>query len=273
VGVVKPLAPHLPVQPRDFRDGLLSSVTAAFLAGEGPLRCREPVGGRREMARVRHVHAVAGGQERRHAQVDADGRPGWLQRLGGHVVARQHHVPVIAFPFGGNGLDASVDGAVLVGADMADAFEVDAGDLGMRNGVPSGSVLLPPFDGIPPAAPLEPRVARLLPGLDALEEALESVVQAAERGPLAVIGPALVPFRVLCSDLLQLGVLAVEGDLVAAHPPRLTPLFKRRVVQLPGVLQAGVQRGLLLPGGPQPELVSAPHVSSSNDRRITAISS
>jgi hypothetical protein len=42
---------------------------------------------------------------------------------------------------------------------------------------------------------------------------------------------------------------------------------------LPGVLQAGVQRGLLLPGGPQPELVSAPHVSSSNDRRITAISS
>jgi hypothetical protein len=37
---------------------------------------------------------------------------------------------------------------------------------------------------------------------------------------------------------------------------------------LPGVLQAGVQRGLLLPGGPQPELVRAPHHMASLRRPI-----
>jgi hypothetical protein len=42
---------------------------------------------------------------------------------------------------------------------------------------------------------------------------------------------------------------------VAADPPRLAPFFKRGVVELAGVFQAGVERGLLVPGGPQQELI------------------
>jgi len=85
---------------------------------------------------------------------------------------------------------------------------------------------------------------------NALEEALERPVQTPDRGPLAVKGPAPVPFRVIGPDLLQLRVLAAERDLVAAHPPCLAPLFKRRVVELAGVLKACAKCGLLSAGWP-----------------------
>jgi len=82
-----------------------------------------------------------------------------------------------AFPLGGDGLDLALHSSVLVDANVTDALEVDPGNLGMRHGVPAGTALLRgPFDGVPPAASLEPRVARLLPGLDATEEALERTV-------------------------------------------------------------------------------------------------
>jgi hypothetical protein len=66
--------------------------------------------------------------------------------------------------------------AVLVDADMADAQEVDAGDRGVRYGIPAGTAILRPFDRVPPAAPFEARVAGLFPGLDAPEESLEREV-------------------------------------------------------------------------------------------------
>jgi len=89
-----------------------------------------------------------------------------------------------------------------------------------------------------------------MPSFDAPEEALERPVQAPDRGPLAIKGPAPVPFRVIGPDLLQLHVLAIERDPLAFHPPCLAPLFKRRVVELAGVLKARAKCGLLSVGWP-----------------------
>jgi hypothetical protein len=175
---------------------------------------------------------------------------------------------VPGLPLGGDGFDAALDGPVLVDADMADTGEVNADDFGVRHGVPAGArSLRRPFDGVPPAAPLEPGVARFPPGLHSVEEALERAVQAADRRPLAAEGPTAVLLGVGQPDPLQLRVLAVEGEPVAAHPPRLAPLFERGVVELAGVFQARAQRGLLILGGSQPELVGPPHCSVSNGRR------
>ena len=142
VGVVEPLAPYLAVKPGDLRDCLLPPAAAALLAGQVTLGRREPLTGGRQVARVADVRAVAGGQERRHAQVDAGRGSGRLQWLGGHVVARQHYVPAVTLPLGGDGLHPALDGPVLVDADVADALEVDAGDGGVWHGVPAGAVFL-----------------------------------------------------------------------------------------------------------------------------------
>src|SRR6266404_5461475 len=98
----------------------------------------------------------------------------------------------------------------------------------MRRGIPAGTAILRrPLDRVPPAAPLESRVARLLPGRATAEERLECAVKALDRGPLAAKGPAPVTILVLCPDLLKLRVLAVERHPVTALPPRLAPLLKR----------------------------------------------
>jgi len=124
------------------------------------------------------------------------------QSLGGNVVARQHHVPAPGLALGGNGLNAAFHGAVLVDADVADALEVDPGDLRVRDRIPAGAVSLRPFDGVPPSTALEPGIARLLPGLHPVEEGLERAVQAADRGPLTAKGPAPVLLRIGGPDLL-----------------------------------------------------------------------
>jgi hypothetical protein len=132
VGVVQALAAHLPVEPADLRGRLLPAAAAALLAGEVLLSCRELPGSCGEVARVGDVRSVAGGQEGRHAHVDADCGTDWLQWLGGHVVAGQDHVPAAVLALGGDGLDAALDRPVLVDANVADALEVDTGDRGMR---------------------------------------------------------------------------------------------------------------------------------------------
>ena len=96
-------------------------------------------------------------------------------------------------------------------------------------------------------------------------EALKRLIQAADRGPLALKGPASVLLRVVGPDLLQLRILAVEGDLVAAHPPCLASFLEGGVVELAGVLQALNERGLLPLGWPQQEFVRALHRRSYRD--------
>jgi hypothetical protein len=71
VDVVQPLAVDLSVKPGDLRGGFLPPTAAALLTGQVPLGRREQFASRREMTRIADVRAVAGGQERGHAQVDA----------------------------------------------------------------------------------------------------------------------------------------------------------------------------------------------------------
>jgi hypothetical protein len=47
--------------------------------------------------------------------------------------------------------------------------------------------------------------------------------------------------------------------VLAAHPPCVASLLKRRVVELASVLKARAERGLLPLGGPQQEFVRPPH--------------
>ncbi len=131
VRVVESLTADLRVQSRDARHGPAAAPGSPFLAGEPPLGRREPIGARREVARVGDMIAVAGRQQPGDSQVDADHGPGRGQPRGGDVIPGQDDEPAVAPPFDTDRLHRSDHGPVAMHADVADALQPHIGRVRM----------------------------------------------------------------------------------------------------------------------------------------------
>src|SRR5215469_2958540 len=191
-------------------------------------------------------------------------RAGSGKRLSRHAVARQHHIPAAALTRHRNCLDRASHQAVLAHLDLPDALQPDPGLPAAGSGIPAAAIAVPgPFHRVEPAAPLEPRVTRLLPGLDAAEERGERLVQPAQGGLLGAERPAALPARVSAADVLQVRGLLTVPD---RHPRALVgglAVLQRGVVKLPVILHHPRQRRLLFGGWAEQELIRPPHRAHS----------
>jgi hypothetical protein len=258
--MVQPLAADLAMQRRDPLSCLAAPGRAATLAGQVTLRGGEPVGVAPAVARVRHVHAVGGRQERRDTYVDTDHAAGVRQVQRGHLVAGQQHEPAPALTLDADRLDDTFDLAVGVDPHVPDALQVDADLPAIRSRIPTTAVaVLRPVDRVEPASTFEPRKAGRLTGFHPPEERLHGIVETAQRGLLGRERPAALPVGVRPADLLELHGLIAVPDRHPAFAPRLAPLLEGGVVQLPMVVERGGERVRLLAGGAQQELERAPH--------------
>jgi hypothetical protein len=152
-------------------------------------------------------------------KVDPDHAAGLGQRL--VLLDTEHDEPLTALTLDGDGLDPAGHRAVLVDLHMPDALEADPGDRVVRGGVPAAAVpVLREVHRVEPVHPAKARIAGRLPGLDAAEERLHRLVQAAQGGLLRGERPAALTLRVERPDLLQLrGLHPVPDGALRDVPP------------------------------------------------------
>jgi hypothetical protein len=77
-----------------------------------------------EVARVGNVDAIGDGQERLHAEVDADHRTGALQRFRWNVVAGEQDIPALVISFDRDCLYPAAHLTMLVDPDVPYALQV-----------------------------------------------------------------------------------------------------------------------------------------------------
>ncbi len=213
------------------------------------------------MARVGQRLPVAGGDQRRHAHVQAHGRARRRQGLGGNRVTGQDHIPVGSFPLDTDRLHPPLDWAVLMHPHVADALQPDErrGQV-FRLGVPPAAVaVLGPLDCVEPAAPLEPGEPGRASGLDAEEERGERLVQPPQRGLLRGERPPALTPGVIGADVLEIGRLVAVPNAHARLAVGGAPVLQSGVVEDPVILKASGERGSLLAGGAQQEFERPAH--------------
>ncbi len=224
---------------------------------EVPLRFGEFVGGLVEEAGTCDVCAVGGGQKVRDTHVDPDDRTRGGQGFGWYVVAGEDGVPAVPLPLHRDRLDPAAYGPVLVDADVTDALEAYAGLWVVGGGVPAAPVaVLGEGHRVEVADALEPGVSRRLTGLDAAEERLECLVQAAQGGLLGGERPAALTLRVERPDLLELGRLVAILDARPGDVPvGVAAFLQGSVVQRAVIPQHLAQRDRLTDRRAQQKLI------------------
>ncbi|PZG13137.1 hypothetical protein C1J01_30770 [Nonomuraea aridisoli] len=110
-----------------------------------------------------------------------------------------------------------------------------------------------------PAPPLEPWITGFRPGGDSAKEGGEPSVQAAQGGLLGRERPASLALFVVGADVFQLGRLVAVADGGARPRVRCAPMFERRVVELPMVLDADGECTCLPACGAQEECERPTH--------------
>ena len=105
---------------------------------------------------------VAGGGETRDTDIDPGLTAGGRQRIGRHVITRQHQHPPGARALDLNRLHPPLDLAMHVNLDLADALQIHP----LLPGQPAGAIaVFGPLHTVEPSLALESRIPRLDAGL------------------------------------------------------------------------------------------------------------
>ena len=198
---------------------------------------------------------VAGGGETGDPDIDAGLAAGRRQRIGRHVITREHQHPAPPLTLDLDRLHPTLHLAVHVNLDLPDALQIHPPLLGQ----PARAVtVFGPLHTVEPRLSLESRIAGFLPGLDPAEESGERLIQPAQRGLLTRKRPHRL-IRARRPDLGQLRGLIPVVDPGLAVRPRIPAFLQCRVVQLPVRLHTRRQRDVLARRRTQPKHIRPSH--------------
>ena len=176
--VVKVLAPvgDLAV-PRGHRLPASGPAIGATLSAlQSPLGHLQPGGLLTCPPRIGDLGAIRECRVGRHPDIDTDLMTGGRQRVSRHVVTGQHQHPAAAPTLDLNRFHPTLDPAMLMHIDLADALQVHP----LVVGQPAGPItVFGPLHAVKPRRALEPRIPRCLSGLHAAEEPVERLVESA----------------------------------------------------------------------------------------------
>jgi hypothetical protein len=193
-------------------------------ASQPLLRCGQPAGGGAAPARIVDVLTVAGGGETDNPDVDTGLAAGHGQRIRRDVVTGEHQHPAASRTLDLDRLHPTLNLAVQVDLDLADALQIHPVLLCQ----PTGAIpIFGPLHTVESARTLKPRIPCLDAGLGRLdppEEPGERLIESAQRGLLTRKRPHR-HIRARRPDLAQLRRLIPVVDAGLAVRPRIPALL------------------------------------------------
>jgi hypothetical protein len=196
-----------------------ASVAAALSLADSPLRSLQLGFSGAKMSGVRNCGSVAGSEESRQSDIDANLTSRGRQQPGRNILTEEGHEPIAArITAKRDGLDLSFDRSREEQPQPANPLQCQIAAINSPPCLPERQTVVPspPPETRVTSAPKEPVKGK--------RHTLYDVSQ-----NLGVDGGELRP---ISPDEFQLRVLIESSDRDAAHAPSITPLLNRRVVQL-----------------------------------------